>query len=129
MYTSLGSLKLKLEREALKRAIGQGHTNPPRPLGGQVMSDRLLAVILFAVALGGPRPVILVVAVVLIWKAWVWLLRRHPLIAIAIADSSAACSAAGDANDGYCRPSQFAIHEASFVLACVRSRSTRLRAS
>ena len=53
------------------------------------MSDRLLAVILFAVALGGalylqPRITILVVGAVVLLRSWLWLCRRHPLIAIFI---------------------------------------------
>ena len=53
------------------------------------MSDRAIAVILFAVALGGalylqPRITILVVGAVVLLRSWLWLCRHHPLIAIVI---------------------------------------------
>jgi hypothetical protein len=53
------------------------------------MSDRALAAILFAVAAGAalyqyPRLMVLIVAVVLLLRAWLWLCRRHPLVAICI---------------------------------------------
>ena len=58
------------------------------------MSDRLLAVILFAVAAGGAlyqypsltiRLAILFAAAVVLVRAWLWLCRWHPLTAMFVA--------------------------------------------